>query len=114
MSQIDLVQPDTASKDSFSSTWLALSAGGPMNSAVALGKLGADTHFLSRLSQDAFGRQLRQHILDVKESSRQAMRTSSFLPRQRRAAPRSAAARAAAIQLSWRDVGSKITAWGLW
>ena len=62
---IDLVQSDTASRDSFSSTWLALSAGGPMNSAVALGKLGADTHFLGRLSRDAFGRQLRQHILEA-------------------------------------------------
>jgi fructokinase len=62
---IDLVQADVASNDSFSSTWFALSAGGPMNSAVALGKLGADTHFLGRLSRDAFGRQLRQHILEA-------------------------------------------------
>ncbi len=62
---IDLVQADVGSNDSFSSTWLALSAGGPMNSAVALGKLGADTHFLGRLSRDAFGRQLRQHILEA-------------------------------------------------
>jgi fructokinase len=62
---IDLVQSDTASSDSFSSTWLALSAGGPMNSAVALGKLGCDTHFLGRISRDAFGRQLRQHILEA-------------------------------------------------
>ena len=62
---IDLVHSDAASGDSFSSTWLALSAGGPMNSAVALGKLGADTHFLGRLSRDAFGRQLRQHILEA-------------------------------------------------
>ena len=60
---IDLVQSDDAVSSSFSSTWLALSAGGPMNSAVALGKLGADVHFLGRLSRDAFGRQLRQHIL---------------------------------------------------
>lgn len=59
---IDLV-PSGSEADSFSSTWLALSAGGPMNSAVALGKLGADAHFLGRLSKDAFGRQLRQHIL---------------------------------------------------
>ena len=43
--------------------WQALSAGGPMNSAVALGKLGADVHFLGRLSNDAFGAQLRRHIL---------------------------------------------------
>ena len=62
---IDLVQSDTAGTDSFSSTWLALSAGGPMNSAVALGKLGCDTHFLGRISRDAFGRQLRQHILEA-------------------------------------------------
>jgi fructokinase len=62
---IDLVQADVAVNNSFSSTWLALSAGGPMNSAVALGKLGADTHFLGRLSRDAFGRQLRQHILEA-------------------------------------------------
>src|SRR6476659_2352378 len=60
---IDLVQAEAAGSDSFSSTWLALSAGGPMNSAVALGKLGNETHFLGRLSRDAFGRQLRQHIL---------------------------------------------------
>ena len=62
---IDLVQADAGGSDSFSSTWLALSAGGPMNSAVALGKLGADTHFLGRVSRDAFGRQLRQHILEA-------------------------------------------------
>jgi fructokinase len=62
---IDLVQAEAGSADSFSSTWLALSAGGPMNSAVALGKLGADVHFLGRLSRDAFGRQLRQHILEA-------------------------------------------------
>src|SRR6478609_3268745 len=62
---IDLVESDRANRDSFSSTWLALSAGGPMNSAVALGKLGRDTHFLGRISRDAFGRQLRQHILEA-------------------------------------------------
>jgi fructokinase len=62
---IDLVPAGVGSSDSFSSTWLALSAGGPMNSAVALGKLGANTHFLGRLSRDAFGRQLRQHILEA-------------------------------------------------
>jgi fructokinase len=67
---IDLVQPDSASRDSFTSMWLALSAGGPMNSAVALGKLGADTHFLGRLSRDAFGRQLRQHIVEANVQTR--------------------------------------------
>jgi fructokinase len=33
-----------------------------MNSAVALAKQGLDTHFLGRLSSDAFGRQLRSHL----------------------------------------------------
>jgi fructokinase len=61
---IDLVQSKSDdAPNSFRSTWLALSAGGPMNSAVALGKLGADTHFLGRVSKDAFGRQLREHII---------------------------------------------------
>ena len=74
---IDLVRSDEAG-DSFSSTWLALSAGGPMNSAVALGKLGTDAHFLGRLSSDAFGMQLRGHIeaagvsLDLATESSQA------------------------------------------
>jgi fructokinase len=62
---IDLVPADSNQTDAQRSTWLALSAGGPMNSAVALGRLGADTHFLGRLSKDAFGRQLRRHILNA-------------------------------------------------
>ncbi|MGO1973651.1 MAG: carbohydrate kinase family protein [Propionibacteriaceae bacterium] len=48
--------------DSFRSTWDALSAGGPMNTAAALAELGADAHFLGRLSTDFFGAQLRDHI----------------------------------------------------
>ena len=44
------------------SRWIARSGGGPMNSAVALAKQGLDTHFLGRLSSDAFGRQLRSHL----------------------------------------------------
>jgi fructokinase len=60
---IDLVPDDSAVANPQRSSWLALSAGGPMNSAVALGCLGADSHFLGRLSQDTFGRQLREHIL---------------------------------------------------
>jgi fructokinase len=75
---IDLVQSDTGTEDSFRSSWEALSAGGPMNSAVALGKLGDDVHFLGRISTDAFGRQLREHItragveLDLATESSQA------------------------------------------
>jgi fructokinase len=60
---IDLVPSDSLPPDAHRSTWLALSAGGPMNSAVALGRLGADAHFLGRLSRDAFGRQLHSYIL---------------------------------------------------
>jgi len=76
---IDLVPADEQDgDDTFRSTWMALSAGGPMNSAVALGKLGADTHFLGRISTDAFGVQLRGHIrkagvhLDLATESSQA------------------------------------------
>jgi fructokinase len=59
---IDLVRSTTDQPTSFRSSWEALSAGGPMNSAVALGKLGASVQFLGRLSNDAFGGQLREHI----------------------------------------------------
>lgn len=59
---IDLVKDEDAPSDTFSSSWLALSAGGPMNTAVALGLLGNPTQFLGRISTDDFGRQLRGHI----------------------------------------------------
>jgi len=59
---IDLVASDDEAT-TFRSTWQALSAGGPMNSAVALAKLGVDSHFLGRISRDAFGGQLRSHLV---------------------------------------------------
>jgi fructokinase len=59
---IDLVRDESSPADTFSSGWLALSAGSPMNTAVALAMLGADSHFLGRISTDAFGRQLRGHM----------------------------------------------------
>lgn len=59
---IDLVKVVEGRHDSFSSTWQAQSAGGPLNSAVALGRLGADCQFLGRLSTDDFGVQLRSHL----------------------------------------------------
>jgi fructokinase len=59
---IDLVRDETAPDDTFSSGWVALSAGSPMNTAVALAMLGADSHFLGRISTDEFGRQLRGHM----------------------------------------------------
>lgn len=75
---IDLMPAGSDTDTAQRSTWQALSAGGPMNSAVALGKLGLDTQFLGRLSRDSFGRQLRQHIeashvqLDLATESDQA------------------------------------------
>ncbi|GAB2594929.1 carbohydrate kinase family protein [Microlunatus antarcticus] len=75
---IDLVESSTDVPTSFRSTWEALSAGGPMNSAVALGTLGAEVQFLGRLSGDSFGRQLREHVvkadvgLDLATESTQA------------------------------------------
>jgi fructokinase len=75
---IDLIQADEQPDGFVSSVWSAMSAGGPMNSAVALGDLGADVHFLGRLSRDAFGSQLRGHIeqagvaLDLATESSQA------------------------------------------
>ena len=62
---IDLVRDERDPGDSFASGWQALSAGGPMNTAVALAKLGADSHFLGRISTDEFGRQLRSHLIDA-------------------------------------------------
>jgi fructokinase len=59
---IDLVRDETAAGDTFSTPWSALSAGGPMNTAVALAMLGANSHFLGRISTDEFGRQLRGHM----------------------------------------------------
>lgn len=59
---IDLVRVAEPSDDHFRTTWQALSAGGPMNTAVALSRLEADSHFLGRLSRDAFGRQLHDHL----------------------------------------------------
>src|SRR3954470_21139121 len=56
---IDLVRDPNVLGDTFSSGWSALSAGGPMNTAVALAMLGGDSHFLGRISTDEFGRQLR-------------------------------------------------------
>lgn len=75
---IDLIQADQQPDGFASSAWWATSAGGPMNTAVALGELGADVHFLGRLSADAFGAQLRGHLanaavaLDLTAESAQA------------------------------------------
>lgn len=59
---IDLVaQADPP--DTHRSGWDALSSGGPMNSAVALARLGEPVQFLGRLGSDLFAVQLRSHLL---------------------------------------------------
>ncbi|HEY9293899.1 MAG TPA: carbohydrate kinase [Microlunatus sp.] len=60
---IDLVRDERDPGDTFASGWQALSAGGPMNIAVALARLGANSHFLGRISTDEFGGQLRGHMI---------------------------------------------------
>jgi fructokinase len=51
-----------AAENSFRSTWAALSAGGPMNTAVGLARLEETVEFCGRLSTDRFGDQLRAHL----------------------------------------------------
>lgn len=58
---IDLMPEEDISPEE--SRWIARSGGGPMNTAAALAKLGEDSHFLGRISTDAFGRQLRSHLV---------------------------------------------------
>ena len=57
---IDLMPEEAVS--SSESRWIARSGGGPLNTSAALAKLGEESHFLGRLSSDAFGRQLRGHL----------------------------------------------------
>ena len=57
---IDLLPEEVTSPAA--SRWVARSGGGPLNTATALAKLGQETHFLGRLSDDAFGRQLRSYL----------------------------------------------------
>lgn len=59
---IDLAHAPVDSDSAFRSTWQALSAGGPMNTAVALAQLDTDVEYLGRLSSDRFGRQLAEHL----------------------------------------------------
>ncbi len=58
---VDLV-PVEGGATPFRSSWEALSAGGPMNTAVALARLGRPVEFLGRMSSDRFGDQLRAHL----------------------------------------------------
>ena len=76
---IDLIQADEQPAGFLSSTWSALSAGGPMNSAVALGRLGADvalprTAFPGRVRRASCGRHIDAAgvALDLATESSQA------------------------------------------
>lgn len=42
--------------------WTALAGGGPMNTAVALSRLGQDVQFLGRLGADSFGAQIEGYL----------------------------------------------------
>lgn len=59
---IDLV-PVTAPTDPRASDWRALSAGGPLNTAIGLARLGVAVEFLGRLGSDSFAAQLRSHLV---------------------------------------------------
>lgn len=59
---IDLSPGDSAPGTTFRSSWDALSAGGPLNTAIALARLDQPVEFCGRLSSDHFGRQLRSHL----------------------------------------------------
>ncbi len=54
---VDLLGTDAGGR-----TWRAVPGGSPVNAAVASGRLGAPTSFLGVLSDDRFGRMLRQHL----------------------------------------------------
>lgn len=60
---IDLVRLPDESGGTLSSTWVALSAGSIMNTAIALARLGEPVEFLGRLGGDKFGSQIRSHLL---------------------------------------------------
>lgn len=57
---IDLVPAGDGS--TFDSPWQAQTAGGPLNTAVALARLGRTVDFGAPLAEDAFGRQMLAHL----------------------------------------------------
>lgn len=62
---IDLVAAEAGPPEAgqtFRSAWSALSAGGPMNTAIGLARLGETVDFVGRLSTDQFGQQLQAHL----------------------------------------------------
>lgn len=59
---IDLIPDNSVPGTTQSSLWQAHSAGGPLNTAIALSRLGLPAQFLGRLGGDGFGAQLRSHL----------------------------------------------------
>ena len=59
---IDLIPDNSVPGTTQSSLWQAPSAGGPLNTAIALARLGMPAQFLGRLGGDGFGAQLRSHL----------------------------------------------------
>lgn len=57
---IDLIRVETVS--SSESRWAALVGGGPLNTSLALARLGAEVTYLGRLGADAFGAQIEGHL----------------------------------------------------
>ncbi len=70
---IDLV-PETQCS-TFASTWQAQSAGGPMNTAIALARLGENVEFCGRISRDAFGCQIAEHLAENHVGAAHLVRT---------------------------------------
>lgn len=58
---IDLLPAEKTSSPA-ETRWSALAGGGPMNTAVALTRLGEDVEFLGRLGGDAFGAQIAGYL----------------------------------------------------
>ena len=58
---IDLA-PLAGAQGTFETPWAARCAGGPMNTAIGLARLGETVQFAGRLSHDAFGHQLHTHL----------------------------------------------------
>lgn len=59
---IDLVPQPGSGATTFQSSWQAQSAGSPMNTAIALARLGAPAQFRGRISTDALGNQIAAHL----------------------------------------------------
>lgn len=60
---IDLVAQPGQEDSTFATRWQAQTAGGPLNTAVALARLGRDVDFAGPLGADAFAAQMVEHLV---------------------------------------------------